>query len=99
MDDTYWNKAYASLNTKCPKCKGLFDSSTIKVKKIVPYYFGTYDILVFDCPCCGEEISDIQCEGIEQNEIPPMARIKQMTQEAMEGKGLTLEDIKKIIWE
>lgn len=51
------------LNTKCPKCKGAFDSSTVKVKRTEPYE--GMDILVFDCPCCGEEISDIQCEVVE----------------------------------
>lgn len=50
------------LNTKCPICDDLFDSMEVKVKRTEPYE--GMDILVFDCPCCGEEISDIECEGV-----------------------------------
>ena len=55
-----------TLNTLCPKCLKAFDSRLVKIKEIVPYE--NIEILVFDCPCCGKEIHDMECDGIEKGE-------------------------------
>jgi hypothetical protein len=49
-------------NTICPKCLGIFDSRLVKIKRYDPYE--GLEILVFDCPCCGEEIHDMECDSI-----------------------------------
>jgi uncharacterized protein (UPF0212 family) len=48
------------MNTKCPKCNGQFDSSTVKIKDTIGYEGVT--VYVFDCPCCGQEIDSLQCD-------------------------------------
>lgn len=52
------------LNTKCPKCGGLFDSATTKIKRVDDIGCCA-DTLIFDCPCCGEEIAEINCDRVE----------------------------------
>ena len=51
-------------NTICPKCLGIFDSRLVKIKETAPY--DCTEIQVFDCPCCGKEIHDLECDGIEK---------------------------------
>lgn len=54
-------------NTICPKCHGKFDCSTVKIKRYDPYE--NTEIFVFNCPCCGEEIHDMECDYIDVEEI------------------------------
>ena len=51
-------------NTICPKCKGEFDSMTVVIKRIEPH---EAEPMIFDCPVCGEEICDLECEDMEYN--------------------------------
>jgi len=53
-------------NTLCPKCLNAFDSRLVKIKEIVPYE--GLEVYVFDCPCCGKEIHDLECDGLEEEE-------------------------------
>ena len=54
------------LNTRCPKCKGLFDSKTVKIKRIDNH---EAEPLIFNCPCCGEEICDLECENVDEFDL------------------------------
>jgi hypothetical protein len=79
MDNTYWNKAYDGLNTVCPKCKGLFNSRKVKIKDTIGYEGIT--VYVFDCPCCGQEIDDLQCDGVEKDILGDVFPIKKTANE------------------
>jgi len=48
------------VDNKCPICGELFDSMEVTIKRTEPYE--GIDVLIFDCPCCGEEISSLQCD-------------------------------------
>lgn len=64
MNNTYWNTVYSELNTKCPKCKKWFKSKEVEIKDSIGYE--GIEILIFDCPCCGQEIDNLQCDGVEK---------------------------------
>jgi hypothetical protein len=53
-------------NTLCPKCLNAFDSRLVKIKRKDPYE--GFEVLVFDCPCCGKEIHNMECYGLEKGE-------------------------------
>jgi hypothetical protein len=54
-------------NTICPNCNDAFDCNSVKIKRIDTYSFT--EIYVFDCPWCGEETNNMECDGIEEDDI------------------------------
>lgn len=51
---------------RCPKCKDIFKSESVKIKGTIGYE--GIEVLIFDCPCCGQEIDNFQCDGVEEYE-------------------------------
>lgn len=42
----------------CPKCNGIFNIDNINADLII------LDVQIFNCPVCGEEINDLQCDYV-----------------------------------
>ena len=58
------SKIYTRIpNIKCNKCNGLFNPMDVAVKENTEYE--GLDVVVFDCPLCGKEIDDLQCDYLD----------------------------------
>ena len=48
---------------KCNKCDGLFNSMDVAVKETTEYE--GLEVCIFDCPICGKETDNLQCDYID----------------------------------
>lgn len=55
------------MNTICPECRNMFDSSKIEIKDIDGVEGVT--VYIFNCPICKEEINSLECEKFKETKI------------------------------
>ena len=58
------SKIYTRIyNMKCNKCNSLFNSMDVIIKETTEYE--GLKVVVFNCPVCGKETDDLQCDYID----------------------------------
>jgi len=50
-------------NMICNLCNGLFNSMNVIVKETTEYE--GLNVIIFDCPVCGQETDSLQCNDLE----------------------------------